>query len=168
MLCKAIACSCAVSTEVKRFQVSSLNHCSNCFYPDSGKGLTFTVLYSWPVCCWSHWEVWILHTNGQMVHLLSQHLRFRRVGVSTTWIMCWDKFWIESSFRSLVSPGIPHTVLSVRRAPQNWCSSLWYRTRLPLGQRGARLEMDCTVGCLNVYFTLSSELYWQSSFIQIT
>ena len=34
--------------------------------------------------------------------------------------------------------GIPHTVLSVRRAPQNWCSSLLYGTRLPMGQWGAK------------------------------
>ena len=46
---------------------------------------------------------------------------------------------------------IPHTVLSVRRAPQKWCFSLLYGTRLPLGQRGARLRMDCTADLLLVF-----------------
>ena len=46
--------------------------------------------------------------------------------------------WIAN----LVYKAIPHTVLSVRRAPQNWCSSLWYGTRLPLGQQGAKQRIN--------------------------
>ena len=53
-------------------------------------------------------------------------------------------------FENVVSCPIPHTVLSVRGAPQNWFSSLWYGTRLPLGQRGARLGIDCTADLLLV------------------
>ena len=51
----------------------------------------------------------------------------------------------------LESLGIPHTVLSVRRALQNWWSFLLYGTRLPLGQRWARLRMDCTADLLLVF-----------------
>ena len=46
---------------------------------------------------------------------------------------------------------IPHTVLSVRRAPQKWCFWLLYGTRLPPVQRGARLRMDCTADLLLVF-----------------
>ena len=85
---------------------------------------------------------------GKSLYLSS--MKLYEINMRLQWgqwcVFCQLPSWIEHNIPSHPAS----TVLSLRRAPQKWCSSLLYGTRLPLGQRGARLGMDCTVDLLLV------------------
>ena len=102
----------------------------------------FSDLWHWYNLCQPPYSTNTVVVKSQsLIISLSPNLPFLRRWSWTVW---------GCSNHTLSRACIPHTVLSIMRAPQNWCCSLWYGTRLPLGQRGARLGMDCTADLLLV------------------